>query len=124
MVSGVKNVVTNAELIIILRSMRYAIQTYLSPDQQEILVEELNRLNNKEVPRMLFENFEKSLDAIEEEGFKKGFKEGFKEGCREVAAEFAKEEMALAMLSDKMDMELIAKYTRLPLEKIRRLSKN
>lgn len=105
---------TETESMIFNRWLRYIIQPRLSPHQQNIFIEEFNQLNNEEVRKMVFENFEKSLDAIEEKGRLKGKREGKQEG---------KQETALEMLRDKVDASTVAKYTKLPLEKIQDLMK-
>lgn len=101
---------TETELIIFQRWMRYIIQPRLSTSQQEAFEEELNQLDNKEVRKMVFANLEKSLDYIKEEGLQKGRMESL-------------EATALEMLRDKVHPNTIAKYTKLPLEKINELMK-
>lgn len=59
---------------------------------------------------MVFANLEKSLDNIEEEGRQKGRIESQEATARE-------------MLRDKLHPDTIAKYTKLPLEKINDLMK-
>lgn len=59
---------------------------------------------------MVFANLEKSLDNLEAESRQEG---RMKE----------KEETALEMLRDRIDANKIAKYTKLPLEKINDLLK-
>lgn len=117
---------SDAELKILLRWMHYVIRPRLTPDQREILVKALDRLDQREVRKMVFENFEKSLDAFKEEGIKEGIEKGIEKGRvkgREEGREEEKFETALAMLRDRVDIDVIAKYTRLPLERIRSLSK-
>ncbi|MCH3959436.1 MAG: Rpn family recombination-promoting nuclease/putative transposase [Selenomonas sp.] len=57
-------------------------------------------------------------EGIERRGIEKGIKKGIKKGRSE-----ATETTALEMLRDKMDMNLIMKYTKLSLEKLTELGK-
>lgn len=102
---------TTAELVIFLRWVRYIFKPRLPSKQQDALEETLVHLNKEEANKMVFANLEKSLDAIEEEGRQKG------------RMEFS-EETALEMLRDKMDVMAIAKYTKLPLDKIHKLAQS
>lgn len=102
------------ELIIFVRWLQYILNPRLPGIEQEILNDELAMLNNKEVKKMLFMNFEKSLDNLEKEARQEGLEEGrVKE----------KEATALEMLRDKIDTETISKYTKLSLDKIHNLMK-
>lgn len=113
---------TETEFLIFIRWMRYIIQPRLSSDQQKIFNDELDKLDNKEGLKMVFENLEKSWDAFKDEGRKEGRIEGWKEG-KEKGREETKEETALEMLRDNVNINIISKYTKLPIDKIHNLSK-
>jgi predicted transposase/invertase (TIGR01784 family) len=57
-------------------------------------------------------------EGIERRGIEQGIKKGLEQGRSE-----ATEKTALEMLRDKMDMHLIAKYTKLSLEKLNELGR-
>ena len=122
---------TIEELVIFLRWIRYIFKPRLPAKQQDALGETLVHLNKEEANKMVFANLEKSLDALEEKGRLKGRREGRREGHRDGRKEGRREgrleqseEIALAMLRDKMDAEKIAKYTKLPLDRIRALAQS
>ena len=58
------------------------------------------------------------------EGFAEGRAEGFDEGRAEVRKKILaeNEEMARAMIRDRMDLSLVEKYTHLPMPRIRELA--
>lgn len=101
---------TESEFLIFIRWLRYIIQPRLSPEQQILFSEDLDRINSKECLKMVFENLEKSWDAFKDEGLKEGLKEG-------------REKTALEMLRDNFDIEKISKYTKLSIERIHELRK-
>lgn len=98
------------ELIIFMRWLQYIIQPRLSAAQQEMFEEELSRLDNKEVKKVLFMNLEKSLDNLEKEAREEGREEG-----REITA--------LELLREKVDINVISKCTKLSIDKIHDLMK-
>ncbi len=63
------------------------------------------------------QTIDEEKDIAFEEGKVEGFEEGMKRGI-EQGIERAKIEYAKAMLADGVDINLIVKYTGLPLEKI------
>ena len=65
---------------------------------------------------------EMELQKHRKEGRAEGIEEGMKKGLEKGMAE-ATEKTALGMLRDKMDWNLIAKYTSLSLKRIAELSK-
>ena len=64
----------------------------------------------------MFANLEKSLDALEERGRMIGRKEGRKEGLME-----GLEATALEMLREKIDINVVSRCTKLPLDRIQAL---
>lgn len=106
--------VSEQELVIFVRWLRYVIGPRLPADQQNRLEEEMKQLKNEEVKKMVFANLEKNLNAIEAQGKARG------EAIGEIKG---KEKTALEMLRDHMNVDSIAKYTKLPVERIHELAK-
>ena len=123
---------TEVECAIFLRWMRYIPQPRLSPGQQEAFESACRQLDGKEARKMVFANLEKSLDALEERGRmigrKEGRREGHKEGRIEGREEGRKEGLmegleatALEMLREKIDINVVSRCTKLPLDRIQAL---
>jgi predicted transposase/invertase (TIGR01784 family) len=84
---------------------------------ETLSAEEKNRiLAQKREESLMNERYE--LAAARRKGWKDGRKDGKKEGREE-----EKKEIAASMLKDGMTAELIAKYTGLSADKIRRLNR-
>ncbi len=71
------------------------------------------------------EGFDEGFDEGRAEGFDEGFDEGRAEVRKKILAEkeAENEEMARAMIRDRMDFSLVAKYTHLPMPRIRELAR-
>lgn len=105
---------SDQELLIFLRWMRYILKPRLPAKQQDEIEQALRQHSDKEVRTMVFANLEKSLDMLEEESRQKGRQKGLQEGL---------ETAALEMLRDKVSAQTVAKYTKLPLDRIHDLMK-
>lgn len=97
------------ELQIFARWVHYIIKPHLSPKQQQALEEEIATNFEGEVT-MFFSNIEKTLDTIKQEALTEGRME-------------EKEQTAREMLRDRIHVDTIAKYTKLPLDRIHALAK-
>lgn len=105
------------ELQIFARWVHYIIKPHLSPKQQQALDEEIATNFEGEVT-MFFSNIEKTLDTIKQEALTEGRMKGLTEGRME-----EKEQTAREMLRDRIHVDTIAKYTKLPLDRIHALAK-
>ena len=101
-----------------MRWVHYIIKPYLSPKQQEMLSEGIGSHSEKEEVTMMFKNLEKTINTIKLDARKEGLMEGRTAGRME-----EKEQTAREMLRDRVQVDVISKYTKLPPERIHTLAK-
>jgi predicted transposase/invertase (TIGR01784 family) len=96
-------------------------------------IAEISKMNKAEIAEYenslkVYRDWYSTITTARNEGEKKGIKKGRKEGREEGKKEGREEgkieekiETALQMLSDKMPIDAVSKYTRLPIEQIKEL---